>query len=88
MRKTLVLALYKDLFAIGYDRIIASVDVGFQLRSKTLRHNTKIIRKILAEWSRKQIVNEGRTKWDVHQLMLPHRKELHDVNLLIDSSDF
>ena len=88
VRKTLVLALYKDLFAVGYDRIIASVDIGFQLRSKTLRHNTKIIRKILAEWSRKQIVNEGRTKWDVHRLMLPRRKELHDVNLLIDSSDF
>ena len=51
VRKTLVLALYKDLFAIGYDRIIASVDVGFQLHSKTLRHNTKIIQKILAEWS-------------------------------------
>ena len=50
-RKTLVLALYKDLFAVGYDRVISSVDVGFKLRSKTLRHNTKIIRKILAEWS-------------------------------------
>ena len=88
VRKTLVLALYKDLFAIGYDCIITSVDVGFQLRSKTLRHNTKIIQKILAEWSQKQIINEGRTKWDVHRLMLPRRKELYDVNLLIDSSDF
>ena len=41
--------------------------------------NTKIIRKILSEWSQKQIINEGRTKWDVHWLMLPRRKELHDV---------
>ena len=87
-RRTLILCLYKDLFNVGYERIIKSVNPGFQLRSKTLRHNTKLTRKILSEWSRNQIINEGRRVWDDHRGMLPSRVGLHEVNLLIDSTDF
>ena len=88
VRKMVILALYKDLFSVGFECITKTVDVGFKFRSKALRHNTKLIRKILAEWSEKQILNEGRRVWDKNCDLLPRRKGLHDVNLLIDSSDF
>ena len=85
IRKTLYLVLYKDLFGIGYDRLVSSVDIEFQVRAKTLRHNTKLIRKILFEWSRKHIVNEGKDVWNAHCSKLPSRKGLHKVNLILCS---
>jgi hypothetical protein len=64
------------------------VNIGFTLKEKSYSHNTKLIRKILVKWARKQITNEGEKSWNKHKHLLPKKKSLNKVNLLMDSSDF
>jgi DDE superfamily endonuclease len=88
IQKMLVLAIYKDLTGEGYDKLVARVDFGFEIHGKSLNHNTKVIRRILFQWAKKQIVNKGSEVWNKSAKLFPYKSGLEDVNLTIDSSDF
>lgn len=81
-------ALYKDLSALGYSKIIQDVNFGFSIQAKSLSHNVKLIREMLMEWAKKQIVNEKKQAWNASSKILPKKKELKQVNLFMDSTDF
>jgi hypothetical protein len=50
--------LYKDLYALGYSKIIQNVNFKFSIQTKSLSHNIKLIYEMLMEKAKKQIVNE------------------------------
>jgi hypothetical protein len=87
-RRMITLAIYKDLSGLGYQKILNSINIGFKLQAKSFSHNTKLIRKILVKWAKKQIENEGEKSWNKHKHLFPKKKKLNKVNLLMDSSDF
>lgn len=74
------LALYKDLTGHGYQKIIESLELGFYINIKSFLHNVKIIRKILFEWSRELIVNEGEKSWQRMAQNFLYKKGLEEAN--------
>jgi hypothetical protein len=88
IRKMITVCLYKDLYGVGYDRLCRHIDIGIQVRPKSLRHNVKLIRKLLAKWAANHLVNEGCASWNLQKKNFPKKKGFEDANLIIDSTDF
>jgi hypothetical protein len=40
------------------------------------------------KWAKKQIENEGEKSWNKHNYLLPKKRKMNKVNLLMDSNDF
>lgn len=51
----MLLALYKDCFYVGYDRLYARVKWWLKSCPKTLRHNTQTIRESLKKWGQSTV---------------------------------
>jgi hypothetical protein len=46
----------------GYVKILCEVKLPFVFYEKSFRHNTQLIRKILAKWASNFIENQGKKK--------------------------
>jgi hypothetical protein len=87
-RKMITLCVYKDLVGIGYDKLLATCDVGFKINTKSLQHNHKLIRQLFRTWANTYIKNEKVEVWNDIANFLPKKKGLETVNLIMDSTDF
>ena len=84
----LLLALYHDLYGIGYNKIEQEIKNWRPLSAKSIRHNTKEVRKVLSGWSDKQLVLGDFQDWKYASKKLSETEAKEGVNLLVDSSDF
>jgi len=57
---SILLALYKDLFAVGYKKLFGSVKKWLNCSDRSLRHNTQVLRSHLAQWGREDHFGTGR----------------------------
>jgi hypothetical protein len=83
----ITLAIYKDLTGYGYQKVLDLIDLGFVISSVSFRHNTRIIRWLLYKWGIRQIGCGDCEDWDQVKHVLPKKKGLEKVNLMMDSSD-
>jgi hypothetical protein len=80
--------LYHDLEGVGYGRIASETKLWRPLSSKTIRHNTKVLRESLSKWSKQQIVLNDYHLWNKVSKSLSLEESGERVNLWIDSTDF
>jgi DDE superfamily endonuclease len=85
---SLTMALYKDLTGKGYQKILDTVDLGFKITNKSFQHNTQLIRVALYRWACVEIKSGSERDWNAKKHLLPKKKGLEDVNLILDSTDF
>jgi hypothetical protein len=86
-RNSMYLALYKDIEGIGYNSLQAKVKSWHPMSSKTLRRNTKALRKVFKGWGRKRIKLGNKQAWDKAVRHHSFPNQLKRVNLWIDSED-
>jgi len=82
-----LLAMYKDIFAVGYKRLADDVSFGYKIADKSLRHNTQHIRRCLATWAEQHVQREDLAAWKHHARNLGLPKEVATANLWMDSTD-
>jgi len=87
IKKCLALALYKDLFAVGYDRLHQLVYAWHRVGVKTLQHNTKWIREKTAQWGKQRIALGSLSDWNCAARSLQLKKKYATICLWIDSFD-
>jgi len=88
VRKNLYAALFRDIYGWGYNDLSKEFRNWLGIAGPTLSHNTKLIRKEIGEYFSQFISIGTRSEWDRRASRLSKSKELADVNLFIDSSDF
>ena len=84
----LLIALYHDLFGVGYNTLESEISSWMKIAGKSIRHNTKIIREKLSTWADKQIVTGDYSDWNRACKNLSEKEQKDGVNLWADSSDF
>lgn len=87
IRSYAYLALYKDLLGVGYNNnLYDQVAKWLKSSSKTLRHNTTVLRGTFAAWGRNQVQLGSLKEWQraAHHLQL--KGLLKDVCLWMDST--
>jgi len=87
VREQLVLALYKDLQNKGYNTVHNDTHAWTRCSSKTLRHNTKIVREAAAVWAMKQIKLGDSRSWNRAAEGLDVEGPAAASNLWLDSVD-
>ena len=85
---TLLMVLYHDLYAVGFQKIVKRAKLEFRPSDKALIHNAGIIRHLLSKWADSVIQLGGINDWNrsVANVRIP--KELEGTCLWIDSTDF
>ena len=86
-KRETILLLYKDLYAVSYNRLAIEVDLGFRLSQHSFTHNAKVIRKALGGWGREQIWFDTWEGWDKLVENSKKVRGLEKVNLWMDSTD-
>jgi len=87
LKKQLILALFKDINAIGYKFLADETKNWNKLAAKSVNENTKRIRHALSEWAESYIVPGNRYDWNKASRNLKLGKEVQDTQLWIDSTD-
>lgn len=88
LKRNLIMALYKDMENIGYQKLLKEVRFGTKLNHKSLEHNTEAIREVLAEWGKASVKLGSVNDWNTALRNVQLNKKLEGVNLWIDSTDF
>ena len=78
---SVLVSLFKDLFAVGYHSLFESVKKWLPTSSHSLRHNTKIIRHLLCKWEKKRVVLSTLKDWKEAASYESFPKELKGVYL-------
>jgi hypothetical protein len=81
------LALYKDVFNWGYDRLYKEVSTWLQSSPKTLRHNTQVLRKTFHEWGKTIVQLGSLEEWQRAVGQLKLSGPVAKVCLWVDSFD-
>ena len=87
-RMMITLCIYKDLSGYGYAKILSLINFRFQIKKKSFIHNCKLVQKLLYLWAHEKVKNEGCDAWNSAATLLPKKRGLDEVNLLMDSCDF
>lgn len=88
-KKATILSLYKDLSGKGYTKISKSVNMGFKYTHKSFRHNTQVLRGVLAEWAKKFLQFGSLEDWTKEMRDVDiNLKHLDGACLWMDSTDF
>lgn len=58
-----LVALYKDTHAIGYNALLEEVKSWMPISSKTLRHNTQVLRRLFASWGKRRVKLGSLATW-------------------------
>lgn len=88
IRTNTLLCLYKDLNGKGYVDLAKQTQLWSQISHNSLEHNTELIRPVLAQWGKKQIILGTLPKWNAAMADIKRPKIVSKANLLIDSTDF
>ncbi|KAL6071191.1 hypothetical protein QOT17_006430 [Balamuthia mandrillaris] len=84
---SIVVALYKDLTGQGYNSLHDEVRPWLGVSAKSLQHNTKVLRQVMAKWGRRQIKRGRQEAWKRAGVQVRRPKWLEKVNLTMDSTD-
>lgn len=87
VRIAVYLTAYKDLYGIGYTALKLSIKDWLRLGNTSLQHNTKKIRKAMADWAFTRFVLGSAEDWNELAKHLPDIKGEPRVNLWMDSTD-
>ncbi len=61
-----MLAMYHDITGIGYNKLLRSLErLKFHIADKSLKYNTKSIRRTLAKWKKSKMKLGHRENWEV-----------------------
>jgi len=88
VRNYFYLALYHDITCTGYNELSISVKNWFKTSGNSIRVNTKRIREFMYYWSEQYIEIGDSQDWNNAASVIKTKKELEEVNLWIDSTDF
>lgn len=83
-----VLTLYKDLYHIGYLRLVNSVDFGYKITHISMENNSHRIRRQLQAWAMTQFNLGSPASWKANARHCGFKKDIADATLWMDSSDF
>lgn len=61
--RCVILALYKDVYKIGYTALYKSVKKWLGCCEKSLRHNTRVLRRVFKEWAKTKIFLGDLASW-------------------------
>ncbi|KAL6064237.1 hypothetical protein QOT17_010990 [Balamuthia mandrillaris] len=87
IQNLVLVVLYKDLGAKGYNQLSKDTRNWLGVSEKSLKHNSKILRCITARWAKAQILRGGKASWHKAATAVPRPKWLAGVNLTMDSID-
>ena len=87
-RDMTVLALYKDLYAVGYCRLASDINFGYRITHKSLHHNVSVLRLFFEKWAVSKFILGDQNAWNAEARRCAFRTEVQDSNLWIDSTDF
>ncbi len=85
---SVLVALYKDLFGVGYCELRSQVGSWLKITEKSLSNNQKKLRDVFANWGKEQINSRGYSDWENAKRKVTFRKSVINLQLFIDSSDF
>lgn len=88
LKKTLILTLFKDIEGIGINKLLAGVKHWYPVSDKSLNHNIKEIRRVLANWGTHQIFLGYADDWNDARDNSWYPDSMKRTNLWVDSSDF
>lgn len=88
LRKAVVVALYKDMFAIGYRNLALDVKEWLKADEKTHGHNQKLLRKLFAEWAARKTSLGSLQEWERISAGSVPKSTKSPPHLFIDSTDF
>lgn len=87
VRKSVLLALYKDIKAIGYTQLVAKVKTWYPGSTHSLKHNTKELRKYFAAWAQQYIQMGTIHEWKEAVKYISVPDCIKHACLLMDSVD-
>jgi len=87
LNEVIILALYHDLFNVGYDQLIEETFSWYHASSKTLQHNTKLIRLTAGDWGKRRIHLGKLADWKAARRRVSLKKGVEDVSLWLESMD-
>ena len=82
-----LVALYKDTHAVGYNALLEEVKSWMPISSKTLRHNTQVLRRLFASWGKSRVKLGSLATWQRAAQYLRVPSQLEGACLWIDSLD-
>ena len=83
-----LLALYKDLEMVDYQRILATIQLDFKVSFSSFRANTRKLRLVFKEWAKTVIKLGSLPTWKAAARHLDVLPDMSAGCLWIDSSDF
>lgn len=85
--RVLVWTLYKDILGIGYRSLEEEAKSWMPLTDKSLRHNTRKMRKALSKWAEEKIILGDINEWNAAARKTSRTGKARDATLLLDSAD-
>jgi hypothetical protein len=82
-----LVALFKDLFAVGYSNLFMKIKKWMPTSHNSLQHNTKLIRGLLAEWGKKRILLGTLQDWEEAAQYQQFPKDINNIHLWLDTTD-
>ncbi|KAL6075868.1 hypothetical protein QOT17_003178 [Balamuthia mandrillaris] len=86
-KETLAAITKYDLTGQGYNSLHDEVRPWLGVSAKSLQHNTKVLRQVMAKWGRRQIKWGRQEAWKRAGVQVRRPKWLEKVNLTMDSTD-
>ena len=83
----LLLHLYHETYHVGYQSILREIGIPFHITEKSLEHNSRLLRVVLAEWGEKRTPLESLAEWKKAASIANIPKALEGVCLWLDSTD-
>jgi len=88
IKKSVYMALYKDLYGIGYEKLQREFKGIIDVAKKSIIHNVQHLRTILKEWGKSKVQLGTLADWNASVKHHKFKKQVAGVNLWIDSTDF
>jgi hypothetical protein len=82
IQHSVLVALYKDLDAVGYCELKKQVGSWSKITEKSLSNNQKRLKEILATWGMEQVEPENYSDWERAKRRVTYRKPVKNCNFL------
>ena len=87
MRDSILVTLYKDLFAVGYTSLFNQVKLWLANSPRSLQHNAKVIQQLLAKWGKTKVNLGTLQEWKEAVQYQNFSKDVGEVHLWLDTTD-
>lgn len=87
VEKMVYLTLFKDLKAIGYTRLLSTIETKLKIAPRTVQHNVKVIRKTLHNWAAENLRLGDLEEWTKNARQVVLGSRIKNACLWQDSID-